>query len=514
MSQPTLLQNIFSGGMRRDGARNRMSPDSAWNLVDIICDYGAPARERAGWANAAPSISSVTATASSIRGGLFAVYSLTGGATSRNICVDEDGKVYLLGSSSVTALGAAVTVVQNPVFHGGASISSGTAVYSGLAIIPDATQASGPYKYDGNTVSALNGTPPKAKYATVFKDYTCLANGKVGSTLFANRMWFSPAGDPDCFGTTGLTAWDTTDSWIDFTVPITGLASAKNVILVFGQGHISRVVGSIAPPDTDMTVDDPWQKLNLLDARSITQYQDSVYFCASEGVFRTDGVSLDDLTLKGGMLRYWLDLVADSTSSYSFATGIVRNKLMISVLDGGTFVDGFMIDLSTYAWTRISNLDAYTFWSGLQDNSSSDETFFGRAGAPIVGRTNSMFSEVGLSAFVADGNGTVVASTIETPFYEVGSPGLKIWRQLYCGYSLADLTSANPTIAVSYIDSPEETSYTALGTLAETSGYTRLPLYLGDRHYGVAFKFARSGAGDFEGFDLMADVAPLEGSMV
>lgn len=520
MSQPILLQNLFSGGMRRDVARNRMSPGSAWNLRDIIVDYDAPARERAGWANASPSITSLTAGVDQVQGGVYAIFSKTAGESAQNLAIAHNVGVstYLVQITSPTSAtligaGGGVEVNQNPVFHGGVSISAATAVYTGLVIIPYGESVA-PYKYDGTTLSTLNGSPPNAHYAVVFKNYTSLGNGKVGSTVFPNRVWFSPAGDPDCFGTTGLTAWDTTDSWIDFSVPVIGLAATKNVMLVFGHGQISRIVGSIAPPDSDMTVDDPWQKLNLLDARSITHYQDSVYFCASEGVFRTDGVSLDDITLKGGMLRYWLDIVKDADSDYIFSTGIVRNKLMISVLNGNTFVDGFMIDLTTYAWTRVSNLDAISFWSGLAPDAPTDETYFARANAPIVGATNSMFANVGLSGYVADGDGTVVTSVIETPFYEGGGPGLKVWRQLYCGYNLDDLTSANPTIAVSYVDTPEETSYTALGTLSETDGYSRLPLYVGDRRYGLAFKFARAGAGDFWGFDLMADVSPLEGSMV
>lgn len=518
MSQPVLLQNAYANGMRRDNARNQLPKDSAWNLRDIILDYDAPARERAGWAYASPSMTSVTAgTASNaVDGGLYAVYSLTGGAVGKNICVDDAGRVFLFTASTVTYLGAlGAATLQNPVFHGGAAASAATAVYTGLAIITAGDGTTAPKKFDGNTLSALNGSPPAAKYATVYKDYTLLANGTVSSILYPNRVWYSPPGDPDCFGTAGVSSWDTTDSWVDFIQPVRGLASLKTVHLVFGDTQVARVQGSVAPPDTDFRVDDPWQKIGLLDARSIVEYQDSVFWCAPEGVFRTDGVSLDDLTSKGGMLRYWLDTVADADDTYSFSAGILRGKLMISILDGdGAFVDAFMVDLVTYAWTRMSNVDAVTYWNGVRESTLSDETFFGRAGTPRVGYTGSMFATVGQSAFVADGDGTAVVSTVETPFYDGGQPGLKVWKALYVGFVLDDLTGANPTIAVSRVSTPEaaDADYVSIGTLTEQAAYDRQRLRIGGRHHGMGFKFVRSGAGDFFGYDIEADLAPLEGS--
>ena len=508
-----LLQNQFSGGMRRDSARNRMAPDTAWNLVDVILSYGAPARERGGWSYASPSATAITAASpTAIKGGAYAVYSLTGGAVARNIMIDEDGRAYLFSGGSITDLGAALTVLQNPVFHGGTSVSGATAVYTGLLIIPDATGAAGPKKYNGTSISNLNGSPPAARYAEVYKDYTMLANGKVSSIEYPNRVWFSPPGDPDCFGTAGVSAWDTTDSWLDIIVPVKGLAATKNVVMIFGDQQVARLRGNTPPPDTDMQLDDPWQKIGLLDARSITVNQDIVYWCAPEGVFASDGVSVDNLTAKGGMLRYWLDMVNGADTGWTFATGILRNKLIISVTDSGTFQDAFMVDLDTYAWTRLSNLPAYSFWNGVVDNTVNDDLFFGHAGHPQAGHCEPMFAKVGDANYKTDGDNTAVASVIETPFYDLGNPGLKVVKDLVVGYTLTDYGTADPTIAVSYIDQPDSTSYTALGTLTETSGYERRKLTIGGRRFGLGFKFARAGAGDFLGYDIMLAKRELEGS--
>lgn len=504
------LQNLFNRGMHRDQSRNRMPPNSVWNLVDYIPDYGAPARERGGWTHASNSITAVTASALIVRGGAYAVFSLTAGDIKRNLCLDEDGLLYRVAQDgTVTLIGSARQIAQNPIYHGGVAASAATAIYTGLVIIPDGNAAAVPKKYDGTTLSDLGGSPPWAQYATVYKNFTVLGSGTVGGLFYPNRIWFSPPGDPDAGFSGSQTAWDTTDSWIDFSLPVKGLASMKNAMLVFHADRVSRVRGSSPPPDEDMVIDDPFQKVGCLDAFSITEHQDMVYWCAPEGVFRTDGVSLDDITLKGGMLRYWLDTVASANSAWTFATGIIRDTLFICVMNGSTFVDAFMVNLQNYAWSRLSNIDATSFWDGLYD--SGDEEYFGRRGQAFVGRVSPMFA-VDNSAYKNDGNGTAVAGVMETPFYELGSPGLKVLKALYVGYSLVDHASDNPSIAVSYITTPEETSYTALGTLTEQAAYDRQRLQIGGRGHGVAFKFTRSAAGDHRGYDLALETVLLEQS--
>jgi hypothetical protein len=409
----------------------------------------------------------------------------------------------LTGASAATSIGASRTLAQNPVFHGGAAASAATAVYTGLVIIPDGTGAAVPKKYDGTTLSDLNGSPPFAKFAAVYKDYTVLGNGTVSSIAYPNRIWFGPAGDPDCGFSGSVTAWDVTDAWIDFSLPVIGLASTKNILLVFHDGQISRIRGNTPPPEEDMVVDDPWQKVGLLDPFSITEYQDQVYWCAPEGVFGTDGVSLNDFTLKGGMLKYWLDLVKDATSTWTFATGVIRNKLIVTVMDGTTFKDAFMIDLQSYAWTRLSNMTATAFWTGQYG--SADETYMALRDEAKTARLGTMF-QVGDGTYKNDADGTAVASVFETPFYELGRPGIKNLKGIHVGYYLKDFATDNPTLAVSYLTTPEATSYTSLGTLSENTTYNRARLGIGGRVYGVALKFTRSGAGDLYGYDIAAEV--------
>ena len=88
----------------------------------------------------------------------------------------------------------------------------------------------------------------------------------------------------------------------------------------------------------------------------------------------------------------------------------------------------------------------------------------------------------------------------------MGRPGIKTLKAVYAGYTLKDLASDNPSITVSYLTSPEATSYTDLGSLAESEVYTRRRIPIGGRVWGAAFKFTRVASGDFYGYDLAAEV--------
>ena len=497
--------------MKRDFPRSSMPAGSLWNAVDVIVNYGAPLRQRGGWVHHSQDVSAVTATSTYIRGGVYATFSTSAGGTSaKNIAIDEDGYVFDASTaSSATSIGAGVTIKQNPVFHGGTAASAATAVYTGLIVIPDGTGAAVPKKYDGTTLADLGGTPPKARYACVYKDYTVLGNGTVGSTYYPNRIWFSPEGDPDVAVSGAVTAWDTTDSWIDFSLPVIGLGSTRNAMLVFHDSQVSRVRGATPPPDEDMVVDDPMFKVGLFDAMSLAEHKDTIIWASPEGVFRSDAVILDDLTKRGGMLRYWLDLTKDATSTWTFAGGTHRDTYYLCVMDGTTFKDCFAIDLVSLAWTRLSNVDAVSFWDGL--NGTADELYWGRRGAARVSRLSTIF-RVGDSTYKADGDSDSVAPVVETPYYTVGKIGLKRLKRVYVGYELTDHGTDDPSCAVSFVTTPEETSYTSASSLPESTEYDRRRVDILKQAYGFGLKFTRANSGDFLLYDLGVDHIPQEQS--
>lgn len=513
MAKVDTVQNSWTNGMKRDFPRDQMPPNSAWNAVDLILNYGAPLRQRGGWANWSQDISSVSSTASYIRGGLYAVFATSGGgSTAKNMALDEDGRLYdVTATNGTSSIGAAVTIAQNPVFHGGTAATAATAVYTGLAIIPDGTGAAVPKKYNGTTLSDLNGVPPKARFASVYKDYTVLGNGSVSATYYPNRVWFSPEGDPDVAVSGAVTAWDTTDSWIDFSQPVKGFGATKNALIVFGDTQLARIRGSTPPPDEDMVVDDPLFQVGLLDPFSIIDHKESIFWAAPEGIFRTDGVVLDDLTKKGGMLRYWLDLVSPATSTWTVAGGVIRDHYVAVVMDGTTFKDCLVCDLQSYVWTRLSNVDAVAFWTGQQG--LADELYWGRRNAARVCVLDSIWQKVGVSTYASDGDGDAVLPVLETPFFELGRPGLKRVKNTYLGYEVTEYAASNPIMTLGYITSPQATSYTAFGdNMVATTTYRRERRVIGKQTPGVALKMTRFNVGDLFVYDLGFELHPLEPS--
>lgn len=61
MSDVQTVADSWVGGMRRDFPRNDMPPNTAWNAVDLVANYGAPLRQRGAWKYHSQDIASVTA---------------------------------------------------------------------------------------------------------------------------------------------------------------------------------------------------------------------------------------------------------------------------------------------------------------------------------------------------------------------------------------------------------------------------------------------------------------------
>jgi hypothetical protein len=516
MAKVAPLQTQWDRGMNRDKARQSLPQGSLWNSVDMIASYGAPMRQRGGWVNHSQSVSSITATASYIKGGVYATFATSGGGeTTKNLALDEDGLLYdVTTANAASAVSAAVTVIQNPVFHGGTAASAATAVFTGLVIIPDGTGAAVPKRYDGTTLADLKGSPPKARFATVHKDYTVLGNGTVGSTYYPDRIWFSPEGDPDC-AVSAVTAWDTTDAWIGFSRHVTGLGSTRNALMVFHDNAITRIRGSIPPPDEDMIVDDGYFDVGLVDPLSIAPHRDHIIWASPEGIFRTDGAILDDLTRRGGMLRYWLDTTTDATSAWSFAGATIRDNYVLTIMNGTEFVDCFVIDLLNVAWTRLSNVDATSMWQGQLN--AADELYWGRRNGSTVARLSTIYA-VGDSDYKLDGDGDSIFPVVETAYFTGRESGPKRLRRAYLSYELTDYDVDNPLCTMSYILTPEETSYTNAASLAETDAMLRERFHIDKQAQGIAFKFERSfagtdtGAGDFLLHSLELEATPYEQS--
>src|SRR3990167_3658018 len=483
MARTILLQDRWDQGVKQDFPRDQMPAGSVWYATDMLPNIAAKLRERGGYSNSASNIASSLSTASRIEGGIYAPFV----AGAKNLPIDEDGQMFRIAAGSVSSLSAVGIVKQNPVFH------------RDKVIIFAAGGASNPKVYDGTTISTLGGSPPTAIYATVFTDRTV-----AGNTLAQpQRLFFSAAGNP--------ASWDTTNSYIDFTDPITGLASLRTAILVFSLGNTSRIRGytppTVAGGSGDFAVDDPLWDVGCSDARSIAYWNDQVIFANGSGIHITDGAGQDDLTRRCGMKRYWQDTLMSgySSATWTISGGIIRDYYIVSVMNAGSFVGAAVVDLRAQSWWPVTNFDFISMWS---QQGAVDELYAGRRGAAWVASLASIF--VPASGVKNDGDGDAVIATLETPFYR-GKPGQKSWKRLFLTHYLQDYATDNPTVALSYITTPEATSYTSItGSLAELSAEDRVRLPLGFSSEGVAFKLARSNAGDWRVGSIEADVHTRE----
>ena len=486
MAAPKTLQVDFSAGCKKDFPRNAMPKGSFYGGADLFPNSIGRLRERGGWANGSDSITAAKATASYVGGGIYAPY--TAGAC--QVVIDEDGEVYKVASdTTVTDVAAGVTVVQNPVFH------------RDKVIVPASGGATSPKKVTNSagtlSVANLGGSPPQGKYAAVWGDYTLLA----ASTAQPQRLYFSDPGDPE--------TWDTTNSYWDFTQPINGLAIVRGAILAFHDGTLSRLFGSTPPPGTDFRNDDPLFSVGCTDARSIAVDGDRVMWANGEGVWLTDGSAKPaNITELCGMQTYWQEtLAAYDKASWTLAGGFNRGRYFVSVMSGSTFKLAAFIDVNRLAWWPLTNVKAVSMWAA---QGSTDKLYFGRRDAARVGELSSIFMPS--STVKNDGDGTAVASTFESPYYE-GAFGAKTLKKIYIDHELTDYGSDDPTAALSYITTPEATSYTALTTgLVESLTKTTTKATVGGAVDGFAVKIARAAAGDFKLYGIEAEIESRETS--
>ncbi len=496
MSAPSRILNSFRAAMKRDLSRDGLPNEAVWNLVNLFPDIlGAPLRKRGGYTYASQDISSVTATASYILAGIVAPF--TDGTSV--LAFDEDGRAYEIESTTGTENIGATVVTRHPAFYSNAVY---VPEYAGTAPPKKITRSAG-----AHSITAMAGSPPNAKFALIYKDVLWLA----ASSASADRIWFSTAGNPE-------DTWDLTNKYLDNSYPITGICALNNAVFVFSLSRTTRIRGSVPPPDSDFVVDDPIFDVGCTDSRSIANYRDKMIWANAQGLYFSDGTAMDDLTAICGMKSWWLDVMGGregfstgseyNASTWSIVGGIYGDYYLYSIMNGATKVDGGAVDLKRYVWMRHSNMDFVSMWP----QSFPLELYAGRRGAARVARLAPFF--VPVSATSADADGTAVLPILESGYVGGGDGTLKTMRAVYLTADIRDPGSSNPVLTVSYIDSPEETSYTDLSpTFGETTEITKEHFPVNQPMRGIAFKIAQTNASSdtrIYGVDLHAN--PREGN--
>ena len=474
MSKPIVLATRFDR-MVRDEPRNGMPAGAMWNLVDWIPgELDAPLAKRGGWSYASQALTTVLAGADDVVCVTYAPF--TAGGQIVAVARDTAGPTYRLAqcvsTSSTTDRGATKFPSENPTF------------YRNKLYLTDSAGSADPHVYDGTSNSAaLSGTPPDGSRSCVFKDRLVLANSS-GNT---NRVWFSAAGDP--------TSWDTSLRYIDTSGAVTALYALRNAILVFHQYGSERIIGTIPPPGTDMSLQ-PLSDMGLLDARSLAGTDEFAVFANASGVYLTDGSAVADLTEQGGIKSYWQDVyVAATMASGIMPGGFYRGYYFVCLSGAGT-VDTLVCHIQSRRWFRMSNTKALSF--GRKMAADGEELYFGDSTEPRVNSMSSCFNPT--STVKNDADGTAVAPILETPYYDLAESKSTV-RKVFVNYDLRDAASDNPVLTLSTILSPELTSYTdvvgqsgSAYTLAETTERTRVRRLLRKATFGLGLKLAQSNA--------------------
>ena len=388
----------FSRGFIRDIAQTDLPSGSLYDVTDFLVHLEGALVKRGNTAYAGPAMTAATYAAAVA----YAEYPSGG----KLIAVGDNGHIYNVTSGATTDLGGStVTTVDTPKFRVGGTKT--------LLVFPVSDGTTSPIKYDGSAApGSLGGTPPAGKYAAVYKSRLALA----ASSSTPNRVYFSPT--PDIEST-----WDTTNAWVDFGHPITGLCALQNALLVFSSGHTERLVGSTPPPNSDMDLQ-PVGDIGCLDARSIAVWNGNCIFANGRGIYMTNGTEFVNLTGgqhgNDGITNYWQKALMPNYTAGStvLAGGVFRDFYFLSFQNQTTL----MCHIPTRAWTRFGLNSAQGMLMYASRVDGADELYGADPGTNRVDKLSGIFVTPDDSTSPGtDADGTVVSPSFTTKAFGDGS---------------------------------------------------------------------------------------------
>jgi hypothetical protein len=487
--------------MWRDSSRERLPTGAVWNLQDYIPDEGGSLRKRGGWEYHGSALTTLNANSTAPATVLVAPFS--GGTQVLATAFDtSDDDVRLFDLTAGADRGDLFVLGSGLIRHAPGIF------YRELAIFPAYFEDSNgnfttgtPRKYSGAGAPAdLTGSPPNTRFFAVYKDRLVAASA---NTSFANRLYFSGAGNAE--------SWDTTNRYLDLSHPPVGLAPLRNALVAFHAGSVERIRGAIPPGSAaaNMELEPLFNDVGLANAEALTVSDDTAYWADENGVYRTDGTSLADLTKQGGISAYWRDQFA---SADHVAIVVWRGHLLCSLTTGSTYVDFLVLNIDKRAWFRFTNIMA---WEFAVQYGAADQLYFANrdSSSKRVGKLSGIFAPA--AGVKNDADGDAVAPVLETGLYDLNSDAIKRWKQVYVSHDIRDAASDNPTLTVSYLTDPATTNYTTLSpTLPETTKRERKRLNIGSPLVeAMAFKIAQTNASsDTRLSSIAAVVEAKEGS--
>jgi len=392
-----------------------------------------------------------------------------------------------LSTQAVTDVGAIPRAVQNPI------------QLRDNVIHFDASQASVPKIITAtssgvNPIGSMNANAPKSKVGVVYKGYVVSGN-QPGE---ADTLRFSKP-DP-------TVAYDTNSFW-RMNGTVSALAALRSAIIVFHPGSVERLRGSTPPvtgsPEGDLLQEPLFDRVGCTEPRTVAYWQDNVVFADEHGVHVTDGATIRNLVSQGSLLRYWRLLWGTRLSVCAIA---FLDYYVISLITNGTVnlrtesVEPLaapssvtlICDMNKRQWFKFSNVYPLAYFAS-SGSTGMERVWGGMSGTNRLGSIGPCFFPAFTTSVIADADGNPVLPSFDTPWFRLGEEGRKRTRFAYLSYDIRSTGPADtaPLLDLSYIINPQDTSYTAIGSLPPSdasNGYTRYRLPLGRLPYGIAFR--------------------------
>lgn len=479
MADTVMLEEFFDRGFQRDRGREQLDRGVAWTYKDYIPHLGAPARQRGGYLWGSADIDSIDTDFWSFETLIWApFFNSSGSPTYILVGMALEPVLDKMHTISIAADGA-VADIGTPWDHNSAWINDfgSPFFFNNQAIFPLGV-LTGPRRVEGAPLgqAVLGGSPPFANYGGAWGSYAVLVHGSIGGTIFRRRAWWS--------GPNNGALWTTGTSFWDFPRELTGYAPmSHNLQIFFGISEAYALIGDIPPPGGNFQMKTLHDE-GCFDDRSIVRYKDYVIWANSNGVFRSDGTNLLDLTKAAGISQWYREQVEgfDVQAGWHATSGIFGDNLLLSVSKrtGELTADnkmGLGIELDTMAAYEFTNINANQYASrpemiGISTvlGVTPGERLF------VAPRNKSRVIDVASffdpdSSSGADADGTRIEPVLETRFYILASGRERRVRWLHLGYQLEDLFLDNPAIVVSITTDIRE----------ENPTYTLLPMSYGEK---------------------------------
>lgn len=486
MSRTAVLQDSYALGERSDSPRVRIPKAGAYRVYDFIPQsIGARLRKRGGWRTPHSGVMAGTSMLNVTYWGFPSGAQIVAqSATGQVYRVVDGGGLTEIGPGPGTEPGGGST---NPV----ARKSRRPAIWRDNIVFFDRTQ--NPCYYDGSGWHTM--VAPHGDMGATWREYFVIPIG--------TRLFFSPPGDP-------FSTWDTTNSYIDAPQAIYAVAPMRTSILAFGRSRTHRFRGTTPPSQYSLgdMVSEPLWPLGCADMRSIVYHGDQLIFANAQGIWLTDGTTLENLAEGGGILRSWLSQLAGyEPTSWIIACGLMGGLLFVSVYNASGPVAGWMCNLERRSWVRTRNIYSSSF---ATNSDAGEEMYFGRFDSARLGALGSIMHPD--ASNMADGDGDPVLPSIETANFQ-DRPGFKRWIELFVNY---ELEGSATTLDVGFaVDPFAQSSYVPLGSLEPipVRGKRSLPI----RHdgEGVQFRIAQTGpSANTIIYELEAALYPQEQSRI